>query len=100
MLCMSATGDLESNLAHVAPFVEQARSGLTSHLVGGVHVPSASGATFANTSPIDESSLGLVASGDAADVDAAARAAADVFVAWRDTPGEERRRVPRIASPT
>ena len=90
---MSATGDLESNLAHVAPFVERARSGLTSHLVGGVHVPSASGATFANTSPIDESSLGLVASGDAADVDAAARAAADAFAAWRDTPGEERRRV-------
>jgi len=63
------------------------------HLIGGEPVTSVSGATFENTSPVDGRGLGDVASGDAADIDAAARAAADAFAGWSATPGVERRRI-------
>ena len=49
------------------------------HLIGGVSAPSRSGETFENYSPVDSSLLGSVASGDAADIDAGARAADDAF---------------------
>ncbi|MEM9040040.1 MAG: 5-carboxymethyl-2-hydroxymuconate semialdehyde dehydrogenase [Actinomycetota bacterium] len=65
------------------------------HLIGGQRVGSVSGETFTNHSPVDfrTSRLGTVAAGDAADVDAAARAAADAFVEWSGTPGKERKRI-------
>jgi 5-carboxymethyl-2-hydroxymuconic-semialdehyde dehydrogenase len=83
----------EQNLADAQPLIDRARGDGTQHIINGEHVPSRSGATFANSSPIDNSSLGSVAAGDAADIDAAARAATDAFAQWRDTPGDERRRV-------
>ncbi|MDJ0767361.1 MAG: 5-carboxymethyl-2-hydroxymuconate semialdehyde dehydrogenase [Ilumatobacter sp.] len=63
------------------------------HLIAGEAVPSPSGETFENTSPIDGTRLGDVAAGDAADVDAAACAAAEAFDAWGSAPGTERRRI-------
>ncbi len=63
------------------------------HIIDGRPTASSSEATFENTSPIDGMRLGAVASGDAADVDAAARAAAAAFADWADTPGTERKRV-------
>ncbi|MDA2995862.1 MAG: 5-carboxymethyl-2-hydroxymuconate semialdehyde dehydrogenase, partial [Actinomycetota bacterium] len=42
------------------------------HLIGGQRVANVDGATFTNSSPVDGSALATVASGDAADVDAAA----------------------------
>jgi len=63
------------------------------HLVGGERVPSEDGATFDNHSPIDGMPIGTVASGGAADVDAAARAARDAFAEWSGRTGKERRRV-------
>jgi len=90
---MAAAGNLVDNLAaaerHLARFAESP----ILHLVAGEAVPSASGATFANPSPIDGAHLGVVASGDAADVDAAATAAAEAFAEWGATPGTERRRI-------
>ncbi|MEJ7800934.1 MAG: 5-carboxymethyl-2-hydroxymuconate semialdehyde dehydrogenase, partial [Ilumatobacter sp.] len=63
------------------------------HLVGGEHVGSVNGATFDNASPVDGRRLGAVAAGDAADIDAAARAARAAFAEWSATPGVERQRV-------
>ena len=63
------------------------------HLIGGEPVLSTSGRTFTNTSPIDGSELGEVAAGDADEIDAAARAAAEAFGMWGATSGGERRRI-------
>jgi 5-carboxymethyl-2-hydroxymuconic-semialdehyde dehydrogenase len=63
------------------------------HFIGGTAVASASGATFENRSPIDGSPLGVVAAGDAADVDAAARAAQEAFPDWASRTGKERQRI-------
>jgi 5-carboxymethyl-2-hydroxymuconic-semialdehyde dehydrogenase len=73
--------------AHLARF----RAGVLGHFIDGRHVPSSAGRKFANLSPIDNSKLGDVAMGDAADVDAAVRAAKAAFPAWRDLAASKRR---------
>lgn len=50
------------------------------------------------TNPATGESLGTVASGNAADVDCAVRAANSAFPKWRDTPAQERARCIREAS--
>ena len=63
------------------------------HVIDGVPTASASGATFDNHSPVDGALLGQIASGDAADIDAAARAAQAAFDDWSSRSGKERKRV-------
>jgi 5-carboxymethyl-2-hydroxymuconic-semialdehyde dehydrogenase len=63
------------------------------HFIAGAPFPGSSGASFDNCSPADNSLLGQVAAGDAADVDAAATAAAAAFPDWRALAGSERRRL-------
>ncbi len=63
------------------------------HLIGGNPVGSVGGETFENHSPVDGLKLGDVAAGDSADVDAAARAAAEAFTDWADRPGSERKKI-------
>ena len=88
-----STHTVEENQAaatdHLRRFAEQPLL----HLIAGHHVASASGETFANQSPIDGMHLGEVASGDAADIDAAAEAATAAFAEWGNTPGAERKRI-------
>ncbi len=90
---MADAGTFEGNLdvatSHLARFAERP----IHHLVAGVAVPSVSGQTFVNTSPIDGAHLGDVASGDDADVDLGAQAASEAFATWGSTSGTERRRV-------
>ncbi len=74
---------------HLARFADEPLA----HLVGGSPTPSTTGATFTNHSPIDGARLGDVASGDEADIDQAALAAADAFTSWSRTPGVERKRI-------
>ncbi|AUH34236.1 5-carboxymethyl-2-hydroxymuconate semialdehyde dehydrogenase [Paracoccus tegillarcae] len=52
-----------------------------------------SGGVFQNTTPVDKSVICDVAHGTATDIDAAARAAADAFPAWRDMPALERKKI-------
>ena len=66
---------------------------IVGHLVGGRWRPSQSGEVFATNAPVDGAHLADVAAGDAADVDAAAKAAAEAFPAWRAMSAKERRRV-------
>jgi aldehyde dehydrogenase (NAD+) len=55
------------------------------HLIGGEWVPATSGATIDVIDPATGEVLATVPRGDAADVDAAVRAAEAAFPAWRDT---------------
>jgi 5-carboxymethyl-2-hydroxymuconic-semialdehyde dehydrogenase len=90
---MAGTASFEENLAAAGEHLARFAAEPTLHLVNGAHLASASGETFANHSPMDGMHLGDVASGDAPDVDAAARAASDAFAGWSASSGTERRRV-------
>jgi len=56
-------------------------------------MPAQSGDTFESTSPVDESLICSVAKSDAADIDAAAKAAKEAFPAWRDMPALQRKKI-------
>jgi 1-pyrroline dehydrogenase len=60
------------------------------HYIGGKWVPSVSGRTDTVLDPSTEGELARVASGDAADVDAAVEAAAAAFESWSATTPRER----------
>lgn len=51
------------------------------------------GGVFQSTTPVDKSVICDVARGTEADVDAAAKAAADAFPAWRDMPAGQRKKI-------
>ena len=84
---------LEENLAAAQTSLARFADAPLQHLIGGEPAPGASGATFANASPIDGAHLGDVAAGDAADIDAAAQAAHDAFLTWSTTTGKQRQAV-------
>ena len=86
-------GNLQDNLKKLEGFLAPLReNGVLNH-IGGKKVPAASGATFDNHSPVDESLVCSVARSSAQDVDAAAKAAKEAFPAWRDMPATERRKI-------
>src|ERR1700723_446299 len=61
------------------------------NLIGGKYVPAKSGKTFENLSPADTSDVvGIFASSEAADVDAAVQAAAKAYETWRLVPAPKR----------
>ncbi len=61
------------------------------NLIGGKFVPAKSGKTFENLNPADTSDVvGVFASSDAADVDAAVQAAAKAYETWRLVPAPKR----------
>jgi len=90
---MASDTTYEENLAAAETHLERFASDPLPHLIAGEAVPSVAGETFANQSPIDGRHLGDVSSGDAADIDAAAKAAAEAFGVWSATPGTERKRI-------
>ena len=83
----------ESNLAQADACLARFRKGVLGHFVNGRAVPGASGESFENCTPIDNTPINAVAAGSAADIDRAAEAAAAAFVQWRAWPGEKRRRL-------
>lgn len=90
---MAATKTFDEYTAIADDELERFRATPLLHFVDGTHVASASGDTFDNHSPVDSTLLGTVASGDAADIDVAARAAHDAFADWSGRPGKERKRI-------
>jgi len=84
---------LDDNLATAVAQLDRFSREPLQHLIGGRPTPSASGDTFENRSPIDGARLGVVAAGDAADIDAAATAAADAFTDWSRRTGQERKKI-------
>jgi len=87
------TTTYEENLAAAEKHLARFADSPLPHLIGGQTVPSISGETFANQSPIDGRHLGDVCAGDAADIDAAAKAAVEGFGVWSAMPGTERKRI-------
>ncbi len=82
---------LKENLAKAEVSLARFKQGTLHHWIDGAPRDSSSGETFDNHTPVDDSFLGAVASGDADDVDRAARAATRAFADWRKTPGDKRR---------
>lgn len=85
--------DFASNLKDTASFVARFKNEPLGHLINGARVPSISGKTFANESPIDNSPLGEVAAGDAQDVNLACEAAQQAFSGWASMSGAKRRKI-------
>ncbi|MEJ2290307.1 MAG: 5-carboxymethyl-2-hydroxymuconate semialdehyde dehydrogenase [Deinococcales bacterium] len=65
--------------------------GSVRHLIGDAWVDGVAGGTFETRSPLDGTPLARVASGDAGDVDRAARAAEEAFRDWRRVGAAQRR---------
>ena len=85
--------DLDANLRLAAPYLERFRSQVTGHYIAGEMIVPPGSRTYDNLTPTDNSSLGKVVEGTAADVEAACEAAQAAFPAWRDMPGAERRKL-------
>jgi len=84
---------LTSNIAEAGRYLERFAGKTLAHHIAGSDYAGSSGERFDNLTPVDNSVLGSIAAGDAADVDAAARAAADAFESWRGLSGADRRRL-------
>ena len=82
---------LKENLAKAEVSLARFKQGTLHHWIDGEPRESSSGETFDNHTPVDDSFLGSVASGDADDVDHAAQAATRAFADWRKMPGGRRR---------
>ena len=82
---------LTENLAKAEASLARFKSGTLQHWIDGEPRASSAGETFNNHTPVDDSFLGSVTSGDADDVDHAAQAAARAFADWRKMPGGKRR---------
>lgn len=79
------------NLAAAEALLTRFRQSPLNHFINGRPVAGTSGETFGNCTPIDNTEIGEVAAGNAADIDLACRAAHAAFPAWRDLPGEARK---------
>ena len=84
-----ANDALTDNLRKAQSFLARFKSGPVPHRIGGEAVTGTE--TFDNFDPTDNSVLCKVASGGAAEIDRAARAAEEAFKVWRTVPGEKRR---------
>ena len=82
---------LTENLAKADAHLTRFKSGTLRHWIDGEPRDSSSGETFDNHTPVDNSYLGAVASGDADDIDRAAQAATRAFADWRAMAGGKRR---------
>ena len=88
-----AVNSFEANVARAAAAMTPFTSATVPHFIAGGRVLSASGATFETLDPMTNARQCVVASGGAADIDHAARAAAAAFSAWRAVTGDQRRAV-------
>ncbi len=84
--------DLARNIEKLDGYLARFRETGILNRIGGRDRPG-SGGGFDTISPVDESVICPVSRGGADDIDAAARAAADAFPAWRDMAAPERKRI-------
>jgi len=84
---------LSQNLQRADEFLQRFAAQTTGHFINGQMVPGHGGQSFDNPSPVDNRSLGRIASGDSADIDQACQAAAAAQQQWADTPGAARRKL-------
>ena len=65
------SGQFEENLKKAESYLKRFRDNVTAHYVNGESFAGDSGRTFDNLTPVDNTSIGLVAEGSAADIDRA-----------------------------
>ena len=87
------TDMLTEHLAKLAPYRERICAGILPHYIGGAPDPGASGKTFENLTPVDNSKLCDVARGTAAEIGEAAEAAEAAFADWRTASGKVRKQI-------
>ena len=85
--------DLATHQAKLEGYLARFRDAGVLNQIGGEARPAASGATFDNHSPVDESFICRVARSGPDDVDAAAKAAKAAFPGWRDMAATERKAI-------
>lgn len=83
---------LDDNIDKLQGYLDRFRQEGILNRIAGQDCQGSAG-VFGNSSPVDKSTICDVARGDAADVDAAAKAASAAFPAWRDRPATERRKI-------
>ena len=83
--------DFDNNLAAARNYLQRFSQQTTGHYINGEFVVPEGCTTYDNTTPTDNSSLGAVVEGSAADMNSACAAAEQAFPAWRDLPGKSRR---------
>lgn len=86
---------IDERLQAVTGLAARFQSAVLPHFINGRPAPGVSGATFESLSPIDNSPIGSVDAGSAADIDLACQAAANAFDEWKAMAGGERRRILR-----
>ncbi len=84
---------LKENLAAIEKLLVPLRSETLTHFINGKKEPGASGETFQSITPIDNSVIGNVASGNADDIGAACNVAQDAFEDWKAMPGKQRKKL-------
>jgi 5-carboxymethyl-2-hydroxymuconic-semialdehyde dehydrogenase len=88
----SAPG-LATNLEQASRYLERFRIACVPHFIDGRAAEAAGGARFTNATPVDNAILCEVARGTSSDIDTAVAAAKAAFPAWRDLPGDARKRI-------
>jgi 5-carboxymethyl-2-hydroxymuconic-semialdehyde dehydrogenase len=84
--------DLDKNLEKLNGYLARFKQTGIQNRIAGQDVDGSEG-TFPSITPVDKSVICDVARGNASDVDAAAKAAADAFPAWRDMPALQRKKI-------
>jgi 5-carboxymethyl-2-hydroxymuconic-semialdehyde dehydrogenase len=74
-------------------FLKRFSNNTTGHHINGSVVVAPDAEVYQNINPRNNSSLGNVVAGTVADMDSACEAAEAAFPAWRDMPGNERKRI-------
>lgn len=85
--------DLSKNVDKLNNYLVRFKDNGIFNQIAGKAMPALSGETFETVSPVDESLICTVARGSVADIDAAAKAAAEAFPLWRDMPAKERKQI-------
>ena len=85
--------DFDTNLRDAEKLLERFRGSTLPHFINGKHDAGRSGNTFESVAPSDNSVIGSIAAGNAEDIDAACKAAAEAFEDWKNMPGKERKKL-------
>ena len=87
------SAEFEANRRDADKLLQRFRDATLPHFINGRHASGRSGKTFESIAPADNNLIGHVAAGNRDDIDVAAQAAEAAFAAWKNTPGEERKKL-------
>ena len=83
----------EGNLGKAKSYLQRFSDNITGHFINGQFEVPTNAETFENFTPVDNTTLGKVVSGNAHDIDRACDAAQVAFADWRGMPGAARKKL-------